>query len=311
MSTLQVCLFGKFCVQRYGQVLNGLDAGKVQELFCYLLLHSDHPSPREMLATLLWGDYPDPQAKKYLRKALWQLQTTLNSECESPNNHVLLVDAGWVQLNSQADIWCDVAVLEGAFASVQGVLCQALDVQQVRALQDTVQLYQGELLEGWYQDWCVHERERLRTMYLAMLDKLMGYCEVQQAFEAGLVYGMRILRYDRARECTHRHLMRLRYLAGDRTGALRQYEQCVTALHDELDVRPATSTQLLYEQLRADTFEGSILTTNGTVIKEEIGSVPLPEVLGGFKQLLGTLAGMQQQVQQGIETIEKGLKGHS
>lgn len=41
-------------------------------------------------------------------------------------------------------------------------------------------------------------------MYLAMLDKLIVYCEAHHKYEAGLACGNRILRYDRARERTHR-----------------------------------------------------------------------------------------------------------
>lgn len=310
MPTLYVRLFGKFRAQRHEQVVHGLDSCKMQEMFCYLLFHRDHPHAREALASLLWGDYPDPQAKKYLRKALWQLQTALNSASVSPNEGILLVDAKWVHLNSQADIWSDVAVFEQAFASVQGMPCQAVGAQDVQVLQAAVQLYQGELLEGWYQDWCLYERERLHTMYLAILDKLMGYCEMHQEYEAGMVYGTRILRYDRARECTHRQLMRLHYLAGDRTGALHQYEHCVTALHDELDVKPAKATQLLYEQMRADTFDKPPLATSKPESNQEPSPVALPEMLGRLKHLWGTLASMQRQVEQGIETIEQSLNGH-
>ncbi|NIN69138.1 MAG: hypothetical protein GTO63_31510, partial [Anaerolineae bacterium] len=81
---------------------------------------------------------------------------------------------------------------------------------------------------------CLYERERLQNMYLAILDKLVSYSEVQGAYEAGLGYGSRILSYDGARERTHRRLMRLYYLAGDRTAALRQYDSCVEALRREL-----------------------------------------------------------------------------
>ena len=56
-------------------------------------------------------------------------------------------------------------------------------------------------------------------------------------YEAGQNYGSIILGFDRARESTHRHLMQLYYLAGDRTGALRQYERCARALDAELGVR--------------------------------------------------------------------------
>src|SRR5438128_1039451 len=58
-------------------------------------------------------------------------------------------------------------------------------------------LYRGDLLEGWYSDWCLYERERLQHMYLAMLDKLMEYSESHQEYETGQTYGMRALRYDR------------------------------------------------------------------------------------------------------------------
>ena len=69
-------------------------------------------------------------------------------------------------------------------------------------------------------------------MYLAMLDKLICYCEAKRKFELGLLYGTLILRYDRAHERTHRRLMNLHYLSGDRTAALRQFERCAAALEE-------------------------------------------------------------------------------
>jgi hypothetical protein len=52
------------------------------------------------------------------------------------------------------------------------------------------------------QDWCLGEGERLQSAYLIILDKLMGYCESHQEYEAGMAYGQRIMRYERAREST-------------------------------------------------------------------------------------------------------------
>ncbi len=168
---------------------------------------------------------------------------------------MLLVEPEWIRLNSEADFWLDIAVLENAFQLVQKVPGHELDTQQAQILQNAVQLYQGPLLEGWYQDWCLYERERLQSMYLAMLDKLMGYCEVRRDYETGLLYGMRIMCYDRARERTHRRLMRLHYLNGDRAAALRQFEQCAAALEEELNVSASKGTVALHEQILADQLE--------------------------------------------------------
>ena len=112
MAKLRIQLFGKFCVRRNEKVLDGFDARKIQELFCYLLLHRDHSLPRETLASILWPETTTTQSKKNLRQALWQLQSALGSQNEPTNDRLLLVDPDWVQLNSEADLWLDVAEFE-------------------------------------------------------------------------------------------------------------------------------------------------------------------------------------------------------
>jgi DNA-binding SARP family transcriptional activator len=311
MPKLRVYLFGKFCVWRDEQVLDGFDARKVQELFCYLLLHRDHSLPRETLASILWPDTTTVQSKKSLRQALWQLQSALGSHNESVSDRVLLVEPEWIRLNSEADFWLDIAVLENAFQLVQKVPGHKLDTQQAQILQDAVQLYQGPLLEGWYQDWCLYERERLQSMYLAMLDKLMGYCEVRRDYETGLLYGMRIMCYDRARERTHRRLMRLHYLNGDRAAALRQFEQCAAALEEELNVSASKGTVALHEQILADQLEEPRPILAPAEISLEISEFLLPGILNRLLQLQAALSDLQTQVGQSIQVVEQALASYS
>ncbi len=313
MSTLRIYLFGKFCVRRDEQVLDGFDSRKVQELFCYLLLHRDHSLPRETLAGLLWPDTTTAQSKKSLRQVLWQLQSALGSQHESARDRALLVEPDWVQLNSEANLWLDVAIFEQAFTLVQKMPGHELDASKAQVLQNAVQLYQGPLLEGWYHDWCLYERERLQSMYLAMLDKLMGYCEVYQDYETGLLYGMRIMCYDRARERTHRRLMRLHYLNGDRSAALRQYEQCAAALAEELGAKPSKHTIALYEQIQADQLDVVEHPTTSTVASTalEVSTPVLFEVLDHLTQLQGALNDLQNQVQQSIQTVEQALNSYT
>src|SRR6266702_4977737 len=312
MVKICIQLFGKFCVRRDEQILDGFDARKVQELFCYLLLHRDHSLPRVTLAGLLWLDTTTIQSKKNLRQAIWQLQSALGSQTEPMNDRVLQVEPEWVQLNSQANFWLDVVVFEKAFDLVQKVPGQELDFQRVQALQEAVQLYQGPLLEGWYQDWCLLERERLQSMYLAMLDKLMSYCEAHNDYETSLLYGMRIMCYDRARERTHRRLMRLYYLLGDRAEALRQYERCAAALEEELGVKPSKSTLALYRQIQADQLNELELmpAPNKTNTSLAVSTMPSIDVLGHLRCLEESLADLQNQVQQSIQKVELVLSNY-
>lgn len=308
MSALTVRLFGKLDVHRDGRPVEDLDACRVQELFSYLLLHRDRPHPRATLAGLLWGNRPGAQHMKYLRQALWQLQTALEASADVDGPRVLLVETEWVRLNTQTDLWLDVAELERASHQVLDVQGRHLDRAGAGALQAAVELYQGDLLDGWYQDWCLYERERFRSIHLAMLDKLMGYSEAHREYEAGLAYGARILRCDRARERTHRRMMRLHFLAGDRTAALRQYESCVTALREELDVRPDRRTLALHEQIRAGQLAAPVHAPADADPLLRGTPVALPEVLRYLKRVRGSLADLDRQIEQQIETVELLLK---
>lgn len=306
MDSLRVSLFGQFCIVYEQQALASCNAGKLQELLSYLLLHPDRPHAREVLASLLWGDgHTTCQSKAYLRKALWQLLAVLENLSEDFSHRLLQVGPVWIQLNSTTELWLDVAVFKEVYTSVKGVPGTSLDLEQVSALEAAVNLYRGDLLENWYHEWCLYEREWLFQVYLILLNKLMDYYVARGAYEAGLDYGERILRHDCAQERTHRHLMQLRYLAGDRTGSLRQYERCVVALREELDVEPAESTVRIYEQIREGHLEGvpARLLQPGRALGAR--GLVLPEAIDHLRQLQIDLMNMQQHVQQAIDAVDQ------
>lgn len=304
MSKLQFHLFGRFSVQRDAQALKGLDANKEQELLSYLLIYRDRHHPRETLASLLWGDTSTSRSKKYLRQALWHMQSALEIK-EPQGPQVLRIEHDWIQLNLSCECSLDVAVFEQAYAATQGVPGKQLDSSSAALLKNAVELYKGDLLDGWYQDWCLFERERLQNMYLCILDKLMCYCEEHSEYEVGQSYGATILRYDRARELTYRQLMNLHYLAGDRTGALRQYERCVTALDELLGVKPERRTTALYEYIRSDGIANPESTKNQPA---SVGSIP---VLNRLKRLQLVLEAVQKRIQRDIQAVEQDLHHNS
>jgi DNA-binding SARP family transcriptional activator len=304
MPVFKIRLFGKLSVYYNRNQVAGLDSSRVQELLCYLLLHRDRPHPRETLASLLWEASSSSQAKKYLRQALWQLQSTLDRQVGEGKHNLLLIEPDWICLNPNADLWLDVDIFEGAFAMVQGVPGQDMDQEQAEAVNIAIQLYQGDLLEGWYQDWCLYERERLQNMWLAMLDKLMAYCEADRRYEEGLVYGMCVLRFDRAHERTHRRMMRMRYMAGDRTAALRQYKRCTQTLEEELGVKPARRTEEIYQGILADDLDQTAEPERSLSTGE---LQLLPKVVSRLAQLKTILREVHNHVSQDLDRIERAL----
>jgi DNA-binding SARP family transcriptional activator len=299
MTRLEIRLFGQISIQRGGEPLSGL-LSKATELLCYLLMHRERGHAREALAGLFWPDAPDPLAKKYLRQAIWRLQSKLASR------DLLIVRAGWIRINPEADVWLDIAEFEQAYDFHRDLPGQELTDQQAQALDTAVVLYRGDLIEPWYQDWCVYERDRLQLIYLAMLEQLMAHCEARRSYAKGIAYGQRIMRYDPARECTHRILMRLYYQAGDRTAALRQYERCAAAMAKQFNVHPSHETVALFRQVRGDHLETSAPGTSVTTRSgAEHGSDLLLRVQTSLEHVQAALTALQRQFQQQAAPVSR------
>ncbi len=303
---LKVRLFGRLCFHCDDVQVMGLEQRKAQELLCYLLITRDHPHPRESLATLLWPESDLSSARRNLRQVIWHLQSFLDAIENDVACRLLLLEGDWIRLHPQANVWLDVAEFECAFNNTRGMRGWELDEDRIHALQNAMELYRGDLMEGWYSDWCLFERERMRNMYSLMLDKLMGFCEANHEYDAGVAYGNMILRHDRAHERTHRRLMRLHYLYGDRTMALRQYNQLKKSLHEELGVAPCKRTKDLYLQICAEEAEPPRSLESQDFAQVDPG---ISNVIECLRRLRISLSDLQGRVQHNIMTIDETLNG--
>ncbi len=302
MASFRARLFGKFSVQRGGQAIEGIQARKVQELFSYLLISRNHPQPREVICEALWRNRSESNSKKCLRQALWRLQLALNDPDHCHKTYIV-AEPSWIQINTSAKFWLDIAEFENIFNSVNNKDAHDLSESDVDSMESAVKLYRGDLLEGWYQDWCLFERERFQIMYLMLLDKLVQYSEIHRQYWMGLVYGTEVLRHDHAYERTHRQMMRLYILAGDRTQAIHQYQRCVSALREELDIEPSESTKELYEEIRTDTFT-SFLPGKKVVDKANESVSALSLMLDRLEQFSDELNQMRFEIKREVTALE-------
>ncbi len=233
--TLQIRLLGPVRLQLDSHLLQVNAPPKTLPLLGYLLLHRDQVLERQQVAFALWPDDPESDARANLRRHIHQLQRALPAgPAERP---WLVSDARTICWNPNADYWLDVAELE------------SLSVCPDR-LEEAAGLYQGDLLEAFYDDWIFFERERLRGLFLDLLARLAGQQRAQGNFPKAILTCQQLLQQDPFREDILRQLVSLRYESGDRAGALQEYEAFEHNLRDEMGVAPMPETRALVELVR-------------------------------------------------------------
>ncbi|GIK41282.1 MAG: hypothetical protein BroJett011_51150 [Chloroflexota bacterium] len=249
MSVLQVSLFGSMQIVHHGWSAEMKVTHTVRALLAYLLLQRHRYHPREVLANLFWGEYSETRARSCLSTALWRLRLVLEPAGISPGTYLMTTPSGEIGFNSNSDYWLDVAIFEELAGQVLRQPSEGLTLATVQEFEQVLPLYTGELMEGFYDDWALRERERLRLLYLNSLICLMRYYHHHGAYEQSLNYGQQILKLDPLREEIHREIMRLYLENGQRTLAVRQYEICREILAMELGISPMEETQALYNQI--------------------------------------------------------------
>src|SRR2546428_13490706 len=75
--TIRLVLLGGFHARQPSGDTLSLPTKKARALLAYLALRPGQSHPRDKLATLLWGDSADPQARTSLRQALAALRRAL------------------------------------------------------------------------------------------------------------------------------------------------------------------------------------------------------------------------------------------
>src|SRR5262245_35287411 len=184
MGRLQLRLLGGFDLQAGPGQAVPIRLKKAQALLAYLACHSGQSHPRDKLATLLWPEMDDWQARANLRKVLFVLRPGLS--VVSPS---LRLDEDTVTL--------DTAALEVDVLAFQRLARRA----DREALQQAVDLYRGDLLEGLgvteapFEEWLTAERERLRELALEALAKLLAHQTKSEASNA-VATALRLLALD-------------------------------------------------------------------------------------------------------------------
>ena len=127
MAHLSLSLLGPFQVTLDGQPVTSFKSNKVRALLAYLAVEADRPHRREVLAGLLWPDWPDRDALSNLRYALSNLRRVIGDRTAEPP--FLLITRDTLQFNTASDHSLDVADFERQIADSQQQIANQKDLQ--------------------------------------------------------------------------------------------------------------------------------------------------------------------------------------
>lgn len=268
-----------------------LPTRKDRQLLAYLALQGGRPQSREKLASLLWADRAEEQARDSLRQSLSALRRAFRAVGVDP----IASDRSQASLD-QAIVTTDVATFsEGCIGAAPSA--------------DLARLYRGPFLEGLdastpdFERWVSQERQRLATLAEQLVCTAAISVLPAGDSEAALQLGRRLLAEDPTLESVYRSIMRLCQARGDRVAALKAYATCRDTLRDELGVEPDHETERLYRDILTEGAAGPSTPVevlgDATPSKPSIAIIPFAN-LTGTESLNFLCDGLAEEVSTGL-----------
>lgn len=248
-SRVAVVFFGTPLIARDGSHIH-VDTRKAIALLAVLVGAGERQS-RDELATLLWPDADTTGARGAFRRTLSVLKGALGEEAIAADRRAVMLRVD----NVDVDVMRFQQVLARVRAHGHAVSNECSNC--LKLLLDAISLYRGDFLAGFwlrdapeFDDWQAAQSREYRREFAEALEGATRTLAASQNLDDAITHGRRLLELDPINEGSHRLLMQIYSVSGDRAGAIRQYRECVRVLDHELAVAPTDETTRLYEVIK-------------------------------------------------------------
>lgn len=220
-------MFGGLRVRQGSRCVERFQTQKTGALLAYLALQRPRPVPREAMAELLWPEGAPDAVRNRLNQAVSSLRRQLHPPELAPLT-VLTTDHHSLSLSPEG-VETDVEEFREAMVTADRTTSRP---ERLRSLRRAVELYGGELLAGYFEDWILPDRLGLGDRYAEALETLIREYSRAGEPEQAIEYAQRRLAIDPHDPRANVELMDL-YLRADRPGsAIRHFDELVRSLDE-------------------------------------------------------------------------------
>ncbi len=211
----------------------------------FLLLDSE-PRTKNEIGLAFWPDCSHQQVRRNLRSALYHLRRALGSR------EWIIYEEGRYRFNRDLQYWYDVEEFEELCAEAERRAGEDGETA-LELIGRAVHLYRDDFVADLEDDtWALPRREQLRRRWVeAMLTKAKLEDASGQGNAAAETYH-RLVQREPLHDAAHVALMSNLARRGNRSGALRHYDQLVVRLEAEFGAAPGPDVVRMAHTLRDD-----------------------------------------------------------
>jgi predicted ATPase/DNA-binding SARP family transcriptional activator/Tfp pilus assembly protein PilF len=178
-------LLGTLCARSDDQTFLRFSASKTGAVLACLAFNLGQSVTRESLIERLWAEEGLDRGRHNLRQSLTLLRRQFEPT-DAMKGVVFTANHQYIRMSPDA-VTTDVLEFRAGLSQIRN----APPEKRLELMRQVADLYHGDFLPGYFEDWILVERERLINQYIRLLRQILTQLRDQKQYEEALEYGLR------------------------------------------------------------------------------------------------------------------------
>jgi ATP/maltotriose-dependent transcriptional regulator MalT/DNA-binding SARP family transcriptional activator len=221
---------------------------RARAIFCFIASRRYCRASKDAIFETFWNEEEAEAITRNFHPTVARIRRALNSNHPLKHNFLLYRDGDYL-LNPDFAYQIDLQEFDRLLAESEAARRAGQLDRCINYSEAAIQLYRGEFMQGYSDQWVHEQRRYYREQYLCLLDRLVRAAQKAEEWPRSLRFALLLLRDDPFREDIHCCIMRAYAEQGNRVAINEQYETLCSLLRTALDVEPSAETTKFYRQL--------------------------------------------------------------
>ncbi len=205
-------------------------------LLCMLFVSTGRQISKDRIIDSFFQTAGVESSDNLFHQAVSNIRSTLKTGKETkekqsnPENYILY-EGKSLRLNPDYTYYCDIEEFDKLISKSHS----AVEISdKIMLLESAVELYKGELFEGFYEDWCESLREEYRNKYINIIEQLLELLEVSNKTSVIPKFAEKLIQTDKLNTAAYSSVISALVKLGKKQSAREKYDQLKKSYESEL-----------------------------------------------------------------------------
>jgi LuxR family transcriptional regulator, maltose regulon positive regulatory protein len=210
---------------------------KYKLLLCMLFVSNNRQLTKDRIIDVFFQDASVESSDNLFHQAVSNIRSSLKTGKETKDSNkttenYILYEGKSLKLNPDYLYYSDIEEFDSL---INDSIVAVTNSDRITYLKSAIELYRGDLFEGFYEDWCETLREEYRNKYIICMEKLLYLFEVENSLIEIPVFAEKLILSDKLNSTAYFSIIWSLFKQGKKQSARDKYEQYKKIYKTELD----------------------------------------------------------------------------